>query len=233
MISMPLSLEFRGPKKTRYGPRTDGPTDRPSYRDAWTHLKMTESSHKGFGSYLHLYGKNGFVLDGHPLDVDDIKLCQVYGDLTDMAILAEGQMSKKMARLSSVKNIYGGKNNINAMFMNSDGMEGTNNQYSHPINMMDQTQPEMKNQQIPPPPPPLPPSHPFPPPRQPEFENQGPRRPSYVSAEPGAVQVSFREYLRGRLRRNNYHLQLKIASFSSSSSFSSLLFLMKTRSWEG
>jgi len=36
-------LEFRGLKKTHYGPTdglTDGPrTDRPSYRDAWTHLK--------------------------------------------------------------------------------------------------------------------------------------------------------------------------------------------------
>ena len=26
-------------KRGTDGPRTDGPTDRPSYRDAWTHLK--------------------------------------------------------------------------------------------------------------------------------------------------------------------------------------------------
>ena len=38
MIYMPFPLKFRGLKKTRYGP-TDGHTDRPSYRDAWTHLK--------------------------------------------------------------------------------------------------------------------------------------------------------------------------------------------------
>ena len=38
MIYMPFPLKFRGLKKTRDG-RTDGRTDRPSYRDAWTHLK--------------------------------------------------------------------------------------------------------------------------------------------------------------------------------------------------
>ena len=49
MISIPFPLEFRGLKKTRYGPTdgltdgpTDGRTDRPSYRDAWTHLKSEE-----------------------------------------------------------------------------------------------------------------------------------------------------------------------------------------------
>ena len=36
MIYEPFPLKFRGSKKTHYGPRT---TDRPSYRDAWTHLK--------------------------------------------------------------------------------------------------------------------------------------------------------------------------------------------------
>ena len=39
MIYMPFPLKFRGSKKkTHYGP-TDQRTDRPSYRDAWTHLK--------------------------------------------------------------------------------------------------------------------------------------------------------------------------------------------------
>ena len=38
MIYVPFPLKFRGLKKTHYG-RTDGPTDRPSYIDAWTHLK--------------------------------------------------------------------------------------------------------------------------------------------------------------------------------------------------
>ena len=40
MISMPFQIEFRG-KKTRYG-RADRPTDRPSYKDTWTHLKKTK-----------------------------------------------------------------------------------------------------------------------------------------------------------------------------------------------
>ena len=48
MIPMPFPIEFCSLKKTCYGQtnrRTDGrtnkQTDRPSYRDAWTHLKMT------------------------------------------------------------------------------------------------------------------------------------------------------------------------------------------------
>ena len=41
MIYEPFPLKFRGSKKTHYGPRT---TDRPSYRDAWTHLKIQKCS---------------------------------------------------------------------------------------------------------------------------------------------------------------------------------------------
>ena len=43
MTYMKKNLHFFNLKKTRYGRtdrRTDGPTDRPSYRDARTHLKM-------------------------------------------------------------------------------------------------------------------------------------------------------------------------------------------------
>ena len=55
MISMLFPLEFRGLKKTQYGPtngptdrptdgQTDRRTDRPSYRDAWTHLKTKKKT---------------------------------------------------------------------------------------------------------------------------------------------------------------------------------------------
>ena len=41
MIYEPFPLKFRGTKKMHYGPTDHRPrTDRPSYRDAWTHLKM-------------------------------------------------------------------------------------------------------------------------------------------------------------------------------------------------
>ena len=43
MISMTFLIEFRGKKKRVSEVRTDGPTDRPSYRDAWMHLKIASS----------------------------------------------------------------------------------------------------------------------------------------------------------------------------------------------
>ena len=40
IYSMPFPLKFRGLKKRITDGRTNGRTDRPSYREAWTHLKM-------------------------------------------------------------------------------------------------------------------------------------------------------------------------------------------------
>ena len=93
MISMLFPLEFRGLKiKTHYKP-TDQPTDRPSYRDAWTHLKIwifssmqtrsMRKSHWGENSGFH-YRKTGilssirtlcvvFFVDVVFLDIEGIK----------------------------------------------------------------------------------------------------------------------------------------------------------------
>ena len=49
MIYMLFPLKFRDSKKTRDGRTTDRPrTDRPSYRDAWTHLKTTTENDETF-----------------------------------------------------------------------------------------------------------------------------------------------------------------------------------------
>ena len=120
--------------------------------------------------FRELYGKNaagemrrikqqfvdGFIIDGHPLDPEDKRLCEVHGDLNDMAIYAEKQMSKKFAKPSSMRNSYA-RENINTTSLNSNGLEGKNNQYYHPINMMDQAQYKTQNQQIHPPSPSPPP----------------------------------------------------------------------------
>ena len=145
----------------------------------------------------------GFIQDGHQLDPDDKRFCEVYANLTDMAIYAEKCMAKKLARLSNMRNNYTRKN-IN--FVDTEGTPGMNGRYYLPINMMDQTQHEPQTQQIHPPPPsppprpfqpppPLPQSHPFPPHRHPGFGDQGPRA-SYISS-PRAVRVSLQEYLQG------------------------------------
>ena len=160
----------------------------------------------------------GFIQDGHQLDPDDKRFCEVYANLTDMAIYAEKCMAKKLARLSNMRNNYTRKN-IN--FVDTEGAPGMNGRYYFPINMMDQAQPDPQPQQAPPPPPPPPQPqppqpqpqthYPFPPPpplpprsapnlymsrQQPTFrrpQNPRPKR-TYVTAEPGANRVTLREW---------------------------------------
>ena len=55
MIHMPFPLKIRGLKKTR-NPTTDRRTDRPSYRDAWTHLKTVSLTlFSSQGTVYHVY----------------------------------------------------------------------------------------------------------------------------------------------------------------------------------
>ena len=110
------------------------------------------------------------MLDGQTLEPEDKKICQAYANLTEMAIFAEEQMSRKTTQLSTMKNSYAGEN----------------------MGAMDQA-PHMQHQLIPPSP--HLPARPILPPKSPGFGNQ--KRSSLISAGPYADRVSLGEYESG------------------------------------
>ena len=178
----------------------------PEERFSGLKLRRGESAAKYLGrlqcQFRDLFGTNaagetrrikqqfidGFVLDGQTLEPEDKKICQAYANLTEMAIFAEEQMSRKTTQLSTMKNSYAGEN------INPDGTKGMDNPKYCPIDMMDQA-PHMQHQLIPPPPPF--PAQPILPSRCPGFENQKHRRPPLISAGPCADRVSLGEWSNG------------------------------------
>ena len=132
--------------------------------------------------------KQQFLTQFQTLEPEDKKICQAYSNLTEMAIFAEEQLSKKITQLPNM-NSYVREN------VNSDRSKESDDSKYRPIDIMDLTLSDIQNQRILPPPSPHLPARPILPPKSPGFGNQ--KRSPLISAGPYADRVSLGEYESG------------------------------------